>query len=213
MSVDYDAFAKSFAKSRKNMKWEELEYFFSFLEWEENILDIGCWSGRLLEWYKSSFWKLPEEYTWVDLSEWLLEEAKKSYPNFIFEQKNMLDIDERNIQNIFMIASFHHLKTLEEREKMIHILFETLEEGWKIFMTNWALESPLNKEKYSKSQIQESENKFWSKDFSIKIGKHARYYHSFSLSELEYLAKKAGFHILENRLFSTEKNIITILQK
>ena len=79
-------------------------------------------------------------------------------------------------------------------------------------MTNWALESPLNEEKYrdsGESQI----NEFWSRDFHIKIGKFTRYYHSFTLRELEYLAKETGFHILENRLFSTEKNIITILRK
>jgi hypothetical protein len=32
MSVDYNNFAKTFSKSRKNMKWEEIDYFLSFLE-------------------------------------------------------------------------------------------------------------------------------------------------------------------------------------
>jgi hypothetical protein len=32
MSVNYNDFAKTFSNSRKNMKWEELEYFLSFLE-------------------------------------------------------------------------------------------------------------------------------------------------------------------------------------
>jgi hypothetical protein len=31
MSVDYNNFAKTFSNSRKNMKWEEIDYFVSFL--------------------------------------------------------------------------------------------------------------------------------------------------------------------------------------
>lgn len=213
MTVDYNNFATTFAQSRKNMKWEELEYFFSFIKGGENILDIWCGSGRLLDCYKDYFWKLPQEYKWIDLSEWLLQEARWHYPNYIFEEKNMLDMTESHKQNIFLIASFHHLKTLWERESMMKVLFQALQDWWKIFMTHWALESPVNKEKYQSSCIDGSTNQFGSKDFSIKFGEFPRYYHSFSLSELEYLAKKAGFHILENRLFSTEKNIITILQK
>jgi hypothetical protein len=27
LQVDYDNFAKTFSKSRENMKWEEIEYF------------------------------------------------------------------------------------------------------------------------------------------------------------------------------------------
>jgi hypothetical protein len=32
MSVDYNDFAKTFSNSRKKMKWEEIDYFLSFLE-------------------------------------------------------------------------------------------------------------------------------------------------------------------------------------
>jgi len=36
-------------------------------------------------------------------------------------------------------------------------------------MTNWALESSLNKDKYADSKREGSENKFNSSDFDIKI--------------------------------------------
>jgi hypothetical protein len=39
MATDYNNFAKTFSSSRKNMKWEELEYFFSLLS-AGDILDI-----------------------------------------------------------------------------------------------------------------------------------------------------------------------------
>lgn len=55
MIVDYNKIAEKFASSRKDMKWEELEYFFSLLSPEESILDIACGSGRFLEQYKIYF--------------------------------------------------------------------------------------------------------------------------------------------------------------
>lgn len=55
MSVNYNKFAEKFASSRKNMKWEELEYFFSSLDGEESVLDIACGSGRFLEQFQSYF--------------------------------------------------------------------------------------------------------------------------------------------------------------
>lgn len=213
MSVDYNAFAKDFAQSRKNMKWEEIEYFFSLLWNKQNFLDIWCGSGRLLEQYEKYFWELPFGYMGIDLSAWLLAEARKNFPGQEFEKKNMLDIDVSLQENIFLIASFHHLQTFWERQKMMHILFESLQTWWKIFMTNWALESPYNKIKYQNSVISGSENEFGGKDFSIKFWDSPRFYHSFSLHELESLASQAWFQILENRLFDTEKNFITILQK
>lgn len=80
-------------------------------------------------------------------------------------------------------------------------------------MTNWALESPLNIHAYKNSAIYGSENQFLSRDFSIKIGKYFRFYHSFHLDELNYLAQKTNFHILENRLFDNERNFVSIFQK
>lgn len=216
MTTDYNNFAKTFSSSRKNMKWEELEYFFSQLgEW--NILDIWCGSGRLLEQYNLYFKKILEKYLWVDMSQWLIDEAKKTFPNQEFWTWNMLNIQEivweKKYKNIFLVASFHHLESLEQREDMMMQLYKICEEWWTIYMTNWALESPLNLEKYKKSKILESENDFWSSDFSIKIWKFQRFYHSFNILELEYLAKNSGFNIIENRLFDNGRNITTILQK
>lgn len=216
MTVDYNSFAKKFANSRKNMKWEEVEYFLSLIDANEPLLDIWCGSGRLLEAYQDYFSRFPKEYNWLDMSEGLLLEAKKQYPDYDFFQANMLEAEKvlnpKKFKNIFLIASFHHLQNLEEREKMMVVLKQLLDTDGKIYMTNWSLDSSVNQEKYSENFIAWSTNMYGSKDYSIKFWEFERYYHSFSLEELEYLAKKTGFNILENRLFDTEKNIITILQ-
>jgi len=230
MTVDYNNFAKTFSNSRKNMKWEEIEYFISFLpspqpsplsERELSILDIWCWNGRFLSFLKTSPLAplLKEEgkitYLWIDLSEKLLEEANFLHPEARFLHLNMLQLEKikEKFTDIFLIASFHHLDNLEDRKKVMKDLFNILENWWKIFMTNWALNSELNKEKYKNSQIKNSKNKFWSLDYNIKIWKFNRYYHCFNLSELEYLAKEAWFKIIENRLFENKRNFITILEK
>jgi hypothetical protein len=79
-------------------------------------------------------------------------------------------------------------------------------------MTNWALNSQLNAEKYKNSIVENSKNEFWSQDYNIKIGKFTRFYHSFSLEELEYLFKQVWFDIIENRLFENGRNWVSIVK-
>ena len=214
--VNYNSFAKTFSNSRKNMKWDEIEYFLDFLKWKKDlkILDVWCWSGRLL-------WELISNkldikiYLWIDLSKWLLNEAKKEYTSYNFLELNMLDLNKINKKYdvIFLIATFHHLKNMKERLKVLKNISTLLEKNWKIYMTNWALNSNLNFKKYKDSRIIWSKNDFWNYNYNIKIWKFTRFYHSFDLEELKYLFNKIWFSILENRLYKNDKNFISIFEK
>lgn len=214
--VDYSKFAKTFSNSRRNMKWEEIEYFLNFLRWKKDlkILDIWCWNWRLL-------WELIKneinisDYLWIDLSNWLLDEAKKSFLWYDFLELNMLNLEKINkkFDSIFLIASFHHLKNIQERLKVLKMINGLLEINWKVYITNWALESKLNLEKYKSSKIELSENEFKNFDYNIKIWDSSRYYHCFSLEELEYLFTNTWFNILENFLYENEKNFVSIIEK
>lgn len=214
--VDYNNFAKTFSSSRKKLKWEEIDYFLSFLKWKENlnILDIWCGNWRLLSHIIEKEIEI-KDFLWVDLSQWLLDEARIIHPKNKFKQLDMLDLDkiEEKFDTIFFIASFHHLKNIEDRLMVLKKAFSLLENDWIIFLTNWSLFSELNKEKYNKSQISWSENKFWSFDYNIKIWEYSRYYHSFSTEELDYLFKEVWFEIIENREFDNKKNIVSIIKK
>lgn len=216
--VNYDNIAEGFSKSRKNMKWEEIEYFLEKYEDEINgktILDIGCGSGRLLEHFIENLDDLDIDYYWIDASSGMIEEAKKNFWFADFFVGDMTTIDtfsKKNIETAFFIASFHHLQTLEERVLTLQNLKKILAPNSYIFLTNWALDSDDNIEKYSKNMIPNSQNEWGGRDYSIPFGEYERFYHGFSLWELEHIFTQAGFEIVENRLFDTGKNFISILK-
>ncbi len=240
MSVDYNNFATTFSNSRKNMKWEEIDYFIDFLNNQNSssargelgggwisILDVGCWNGRLLEHIENSWIKI-DNYLWTDLSVWLIDEAKKLHPDQDFQVLDMLDLQKlynkssspargrlgggQFFDSIFFIASFHHLYTIEQRLETLKQTKNLLKSNWTIFMTNWALNSELNSEKYKKSIIEKSKNEFWSQDYNIKIGEFTRFYHSFTFEELEFLFKKTWFKVMENRLFENGRNWVSVVE-
>lgn len=216
--VNYDEFAQTFSSSREWMKWEEIEYFLEkYSEYidEKKILDIWCGNGRLLDTFIKSQYIFDIDYFWIDSSKWMIDEAKKKFGSDDFFVCDMLELDTlkmKNFESVFFIASFHHLLTVEERIKVLENLKKIVLPGSYIFMTHWALESELNREKYNLSVIKDSQNEFWSKDFNIKIWEFERFYHCFSLQELEYLFEKIGYEIIENKLFENKRNFISIIK-
>ncbi|MDD3302045.1 MAG: class I SAM-dependent methyltransferase [Candidatus Gracilibacteria bacterium] len=218
MSVDYNNFSNTFSNSRINMKWEEIDYFIKYLkdnikDKKVDILDVGCGNGRLLEHLNKQ--DIGEfDYLGLDSSVGLIDEAKKIHTDNEFKVLNMLNLEQlkREINYLFFIASFHHLESIEDRLKVLIQAKKLLKPNGTIFMTNWALESNLNLEKYKDSLINNSTNQYQSKDFKIKIGRFDRFYHSFSIEELDYLFKEAGLEIIENKLFSNQKNIVSIVR-
>jgi len=199
------------------MKWEEIDYFIDFLNKKNNnwvsILDVGCWNGRLLVHIENSWIKI-DNYLWTDLSVWLIDEAKKLHSNHRFQVLDMVSISEidKKFDSIFFIASFHHLHTIEQRLEVLKQAKNLLKPDWVIFMTNWTLNSELNSEKYKNSIISNSKNEFGSQDYNIKIGEFTRFYHSFTLEELDFLFKETWFEIVENRLFENGRNWVSIVE-
>ena len=219
MEVDYNKIAAGFSKSRKNMKWEEIDYFISsylLVNKNKNFLDIWCGSWRLLEQFSNYFPIDDINYTWVDLSSQMLLNAEKNFPSKKFIELNMLDLNDLpswSFDFIFFIASFHHLYSLEDRLSVLENVKNLLKKGWVIFMTNWFLDSKINNDKYLKDRVPESINKFWGSDYEILFWEYPRYYHCFTLKELEYLFINSWFEIIENREFENKKNFVSIIKK
>jgi hypothetical protein len=64
----------------------------------------------------------------------------------------------KNFESVFFIASFHHLENIESRIQCLSTLKTLLLPKSFIFMTNWDLQSPINKEKYKNNKIKTSKN-------------------------------------------------------
>ena len=216
--MSYDAFASTFSESRKNLRWGEIEYFMEYIKnhssGKVSILDIGCGNGRFLETLETS--GLPYSYLGIDESSGMIDEARKLHPENNFKVLDMNHLEwlldsgisqkrSNSYQFIIFIASFHHLHTKEERKEVLLKAKKFLSPGGIIMMTNWNLMGNTLFSKYEKSYE-------WNGDFGIKIGAYNRYYHGFTLEELESLFRESEFAIIENRVFENEKNIISLIK-
>lgn len=173
------------------------------LEEAENLYNVIPAQAGICEKYKVPFLKDSE-----NVLEW-----QKSFRFQHLDMRDISSLPESSFDSIFFIASFHHLEKFGERLQVLQDTAKILKNWGKVFLTNWALESDFNQEKYTSSKVLWSENEFQSSDFQIKIWEFLRYYHSFTLEEIEFLSKETWFQIIENRLFETGKNSITILKK
>lgn len=136
----------------------------------------------------------------------MIEEAQKSHPDADFRVCDMQDIDTINAQFdcVVFLASFHHLKTQDERLDILRKTKKVLKQDGVIAMTNWNLLGETLFPKYESVHRGKG-------DFDIKIGAHSRYYHGFTTEELAGLFEQTGYTILENRVFEGGKNIISVI--
>ena len=205
--TNYDQFAETFSKSRQDHPWPELDFIISDIRGRgyTSVLDIGCGNGRFLESY--AWWIIHSEirYLGIDSSSGMIEEARKLHPEYHFEVCDMLSLDtleKLKYDAIIFLASFHHLETPEERIQILHDVKKILAPNGRVYMTNWNLREQL---KYEKSHQ-------WDGDYYIKIGAYSRYYHGFTLSELEEVFTQTGYTIEENRVWEGGRNIVSILE-
>jgi len=221
MTVDYNNISKKFSDSRKNMKWEEIYYFIDFIQSQNiknpKILDIGCGNGRLLwELKANNIIAKSTNYTGIDTSSGMIEEATTIYSEEKFLVCDMLELEtlwDKKYDCIFFIASFHHLENTQQRLDTLEKVVTILNDWGYIFMTNWSLESDLNKEKYAPSIIENSRNTYGWVDFLVKLWEYKRFYHCFSIEELNNIFTKADLNVRENKEFKNQRNFISILQK
>ncbi|PWB38892.1 MAG: hypothetical protein C3F02_01345 [Parcubacteria group bacterium] len=211
----YDQISREFAASRV-LAWPELSVVIPYIQDGFKILDLGCGSGRLLHTLESSGKKF--DYTGVDFSEGLVSQARVQFPqrNFIVDDITHVDLPAESYDLICMVASFHHLKTKEEREKLLRDVFRWLRHDGYFFMTNWNLWQA----KYLKYYLKN----FWQKkswrDFYIpwKSGSGSedklwRFYHSFGVGELKKLLGQTGFVCGRHGVYKTKWNIVSLVKE
>lgn len=197
----YNTIAGHFSDSRKEL-WDDLEVFRPFIENGNSILDIGSGNGRV---YQLCDKNQDINYIGIDQSEELVEIAQARVPNgkFIVADMRSLPLDDETFNIALLIASFHHLPTLEDRKKALSEVYRVLRPGGRLLMTNWNMYSSSARKNVEKGKwmIEDSKTDFVVPWLSAK-GKvlAERYYHGFILEELTDLVTDAGF-VLEKQYF------------
>jgi len=210
----YNQIAQEFSATRA-YPWQELSVFIPYLKNGGKVLDLGCGNGRLIKVLEDS--QMPYEYLGVDFSEQLIQAAKKNHPkhNFVVADMRDLDYPEASFDFVFLVAAFHHLETKADRQAMLDNIYYWLKPNGYLFMTNWNL---LQK-KYLKCFFKNIfEKKSWNDVFvPYKLPnsnrRYERYYHSFTVGELEGLLQVANFSLQPKGVYKTRFNINCLVKK
>jgi len=153
------------------------------------LLNIGCAHGPDFVPFIQSF-----ELYGMDFSNEMLKLARKYARKFHFAVNlsladvNHLPYPDQTFDRAISIATYHHIRYPEERQKAFYELWRVLKPEGEAFITVWNHWQP----------------RFWLKSSEVAVPWRSkdktlyRYYYLFSYSELEKLAKQAGFEVLKS---------------
>ena len=198
----YDKEAKKYAETRKKF-WHEEKVILDvitplFEEWKKvRVLEFWCGSGRFATLLNQNF-PGKFDYVWIDLSDELLSYASKENPNLTFFQwditKLVKNFEQESFDLIVWTSSFQHIPTSKERSFLMKNFYRLLDYDGMLLMTNWSLSDWFIKKHWKivmKAKIL-SRFKWNSRDVMVpwtdenwKV--YERFYHFFSLKELENL--------------------------
>lgn len=219
----YNQEAKKYTETRKKHRWDVeilLQTIQTHPENKIRILEIWCGSGRFLEHLKQIKDK-KIDYIWVDISESLIQEAKKiKNPTNIkteFICQNMLnylkDSKQESFDIVIWIASFQHLADKKQRHLASKHIYKTLKYDWLFIMTNRSFSTRFL-QKYRQTIIKNWLSKLLNykniERNSLKIAwknkdkTYYRFYHIFTLKELHRILSQSGFII--KKLWYLNKN-------
>ncbi len=214
----YDSQALHFHHTRGFHKRPELQYIKEILtntyptnQKELTLLDLWCGSWRISEWLQSE--DLDFSYTWVDVSNGMIEVAKDEYPKAHFVCEDMLpyiqSLSQQSVDVIVCLASFHHLETKKERILFLQNLYRTLSYGGTVILVNRSFSRWFVK-KYLRECINASAKSLLSlwyfswNDIHVPWIDHqnpddiySRYYHMFTHQELKKLVSLTDFSLEE----------------
>jgi len=210
----YNKIARPFAQTRQYL-WDDLKPLSKYMKDNYKVLDLGCGTGRLYHLFKDF---QGVEYVGVDQSEGQIEVAKEDFPEARHKVAEMTELPfgEGEFDIIYCIATFHHLPDEVSRIKSLEEMKRVLKPGGKIIMTNWNLYSKSASKMVEKGKFKEFETGDflvpWLDSEGEVLGE--RYYHGFSLEELENLFKKTDQYYTkkgERGQVSDPGNIVSVI--
>lgn len=195
----YNNIASHFSKTRHYI-WPEMREFLPYLPAHSHIIDIGCGNGRLLQMLQN------QDYTYVgiDQAAELLAEAKKLWPNYVFEQADMTlyHYGRDRFDAAFFIASLHHLDNHDLQVRTLQKVVNALRPQGYVFITTWNMWQPkyrryIQKDPYHHSFI----------PYNNGTDIHQRFYYAFNKTELVEVCKEAGLKVVEAWYSNKEERV------
>ncbi|KKR14059.1 MAG: putative Generic methyl-transferase/SAM [Candidatus Falkowbacteria bacterium GW2011_GWA2_39_24] len=220
---NYDSIAGSFAETRQKSIWPALAKLADLVKEGDNVLDVGCGSGRLFNLFKDR----AINYLGLDNCQPLLDIAQDNFatsqnkPQFVqADVLELTNLPQVNFDYIFCVAMFHHLPSFRLRTQALRQLKNKMKPGGLLIITVWNL--------WTQNQYRRLIIKFWllkllkknQMDFGDilfdwkdpKINTYnQRYYHAFTRKQLQNLAVEVGLNIKE--LYNDHYNYYLILQR
>lgn len=189
---DYNLISEHFSQTR-DKPWKDLKFLFENIPSKAKVLDLGCGNGRFSEFLEKT------NYTGIDKSEKLIEEARKRYPETDFKVGDGLDLPFKDNEFDFVVsvAVVHHMPSKETRLQFFKEIKRVLKNDGEARITTWNYLGE-SKKLYFKNLFQKIIGKLGFRDALIpwhdKDGNVMvkRYYHFFSKKELRSLIEKAG---------------------
>ena len=208
----YDTHSKKFSSTRKKNR-PEVEYIIEKLKKQQestqkplSIIEFGCWDWRLLLYIQEKEPNLIKNYMWVDISNELLNIARKNNP----PSKKIKRINDdmitqitktnsESIDAIICLASFQHLPDKTSRSLFLNNIYRVLEYWWSYISidrsrSTWMIKKhwkllckSLQKRIYSLWKRERNNLLIPFKDQWIVI---ERLYHIFTKYELKKLLNK-----------------------
>lgn len=212
----YDKEAKKYAETRKKF-WHEEKTILDeitplFKEWKKvRVLEFGCWSWRFATLLNQNFTG-KFDYVGIDLSDELLSYASNDNPNLTFFQwditKLIKNFEQESFDLIVWTSSFQHIPTAKERSFLMKNFYRLLDYDGMLLMTNRSLSKWFTRKNWKivlKARILSwlKFDKWIARDLLVprtdsdwKV--YCRFYHFFSLKELENLATFSWLTIKTN---------------
>jgi len=213
----YDNIAEDFSRTRKSV-WEEFKPLADYVKTGDRVLDLGCGNGRLAELFNEK----SISYSGLDISEKLIDIAKKRYPEQDFQVFGGLKIpfEDNYFDKVFCISVLFHIPGRELREEFLREVKRVLRPDGKLILSVWYMWQQGSfwslflkftlKKLFGKSQLDFFDTmKLWG-------GTSKRYLHNFRKGEFKRLIERTGFVI--EKLFvlkrgQKNKNLVVIAKK
>lgn len=195
----YEVIANDFSDKRFN-KWDWVEAYLDDMDSNMMILDIGCGNGRNMMNKKHNFIGIDNCINFVNI-------ACKRNLNVVLSDMTSLPFNDNMFDNIIMIASFHHLSTIERRMRCLEEINRVLKKDGTILLSVWSINQSHNKR--LNNLFHYGDNFVPWKDGRNNV-KGNRYYYIFKMDEL-YELFSPYFIIVKH--FLHHGNEVFVLQK